>query len=145
MSMIDGLTYGGSATAVSSGLGTMIFAQITTPSAETTAASTAGLLVAIAGLAAAIGPQLQAALKVYLEERRAERVAKLERHDLANRLQEALLRIALLQDQISANTVTIDYNRSLVQGLAKSVHVDLPRRPLTDAEIDNGAQEEEVL
>lgn len=74
----------------------------------------AGLIVALAGLATAIGAQVQPLFKIYLEERREDRQAAEARHDLANKLQVANIEIQLLKINHEEMVKTVDYNRNLI-------------------------------
>ena len=81
--------------------------------------SIGGLITAIGGLIASIGNQVVAVLKIYSDQEKSEREAKLARHDMANHLQEAKLRIEELKAVLAENQARIDDQHFLIMNLSQ--------------------------
>jgi hypothetical protein len=115
----------GQVAAVGGGVFATAYAQLKSANGQGAAAamdktSIAGLLVAIGGLATAIGAQIQPMLQLWISERRAEREQKWARHDLANKLQAAYLRISYLEHVVAENQAAIHKNAAVSDAILES-------------------------
>jgi hypothetical protein len=90
----------------------------------------AGLVIAMGGLVTAIGTQVVAFLRVYGEQKSRDRMAKWERHNLANKVSAVILQMAAMeQEQSLANA------RELIGDTYKAA-VEKEQRRITDREED---------
>ncbi|MGE5754264.1 MAG: hypothetical protein ACM35G_00905 [Planctomycetaceae bacterium] len=119
------LTFGGSITAMVSGLVALATEQ--SPSAGAQIVGMAGLVTALGGLVTALGNQVITVLKIFVEERRQDREAKLARHDLNNRLNAANLEIQNLSEVIEENRRRIEDQHQLIMSLARGHGVNRGR------------------
>jgi hypothetical protein len=123
------ITYIGSVAAMVGGLGTTLYAQAAPPSEATNNYSLAGLIAALSGLTAAIFPQLQLGIRLWIEDRRQDREAKLGRDKVENQLRVAQLQIDELRQSERELGVVLKYNREMVASFARKLGVDLPPLP----------------
>jgi hypothetical protein len=130
-----GATFGGSFVAIASGL--ISNASEGAPSSAALVVALAGLMTASGGLVTAIGSQVIALVKIWVDQRRQDREAKMERHNLANRLNAANLEIKDLSEVLEQDRRRIEEQNLLVMNLSKAHGVNRGRIEDQQASIMN--------